>query len=95
MPQPQDKKSFALGYNLKKSAKRFARGGQIGLSDRKARLKEMLFGETIAQDAVITDDMDDLDLPETEEETQKPSRKDRIRDILSENRINSLKKVDE
>ncbi len=94
MPQPPDNKSFAQAYNLKRSAKRFARGGQIGLSERKERLRAELLNQIAPQTEELSFD-DDIDMDIPEETPEKPSRKDRIRDILTENRVNSLKKVDE
>lgn len=90
--KPSDQ-ALAIAYNMKRSAKRYANGGQVGLSERKDRLKAMLFGSDSAPALDPTDDfsMDDDSL--VEEEPQKPSRKDRIRDILSEMRIKGLKKA--
>lgn len=94
MPQAPAKPSFADAYRMKSSAKRFARGGQIGLSDRKARLKEMLFNESVPVEALETEDPIEFSLEEDVPVDEKPSRKDRIREILNENRIESLKKTD-
>lgn len=95
MPQPLDKPSFDKAYRMKSAAKRFARGGQIGLNDRKERLRAMLSNAEPSApepESDLPDIEDDLHL--LEEEPQKPSRKDRIRSILSEMKVESLKKTD-
>ncbi len=72
--------------------KQFANGGQVGLKERQAKLKSMLFGETEEAQADDSDLFDGLDGDEPQEEPEKIDRKERLLQILNENQMKSLKK---
>ncbi len=102
-------RDLATAYGIKKT--KYANGGQVGLSERKERLKEQLFGrgEMASKDPAeeqMAEALDDKDMFLSDEgDGEEPemmaeggivehnsARKTRLKGILSENHMKTMKK---